>query len=52
MAIIKLRGVLVDHLCEISSDYKAYVTRYMRGVKLLLLRYQNALYGTMVASLL
>ena len=52
MAIIKLRGVLVDIKYGFSSDYKAYVTRDKIGVKQLLLRYQNALYGTMVASLL
>ena len=52
MATIKLRGVLVDILCKIYSYYKEYVTRYKRGVKKLLLSFQNALYGTMVASLL
>ena len=42
----------MDILCKISSDYKAYETRDKRGVKNLLLLCQNALYGTMVASLL
>ena len=42
----------MDILCKISLDYNTYVTRDKRGVKQLLLRCQNALYGTMVASLL
>ena len=42
----------MDILCRIYSDYKAYVTRYKRGVNKLLLNFQNALYGTMVDSLL
>ena len=52
MAIIKLRGVLADILCKISSDYKDYVNRYKRGVKQLLQYCQNSLYGEMVYSLL
>ena len=52
MVIIKLRGVLVDIICEISLDYKAYVTRYKRGVKQLMLRFQKSPYGKMVASLI
>ena len=38
----------MDILCEISSDYKAYVTMDKRGVKHLLLRFHNSLYRTMV----
>ena len=52
MAIIKLRGVMVDIISKISSYYKVYVTRDKRGVNQLLLRCQNALHGTMVACLL
>ena len=52
MAIINIRGVLVDIICKISSYYKAYVTRGKRGVNNLLLHCQNALYGTIVVSLL
>ena len=52
MDIIKLLGVLVHIYCEISSDFKAYVTMDKRGVKQLLLRCQNALYAKMVASLI
>ena len=51
MATIKLRGVLVDSLCKISSDYKAHVSRYNRWFNQFLLRCQNALYGTMVTRL-
>ena len=52
MAIIKLRGVLVDIICKISSDYKAYLTRNNVGVKQLLLHCQNIQYGPMVACVL
>jgi hypothetical protein len=53
MAIIKLRGVLVDILVEMAPDvYKSYATTGKKGVKQLLVQCQNALYGTMVPSLL
>ena len=53
MVIIKIRGVLVDILLEIAPDvYGPYVTEDKKGVKQLLVQCQNALYGTMVASLL
>ena len=53
MAFIKIRGVLVDVLVELAPDvYKKYVTLDRKGVKQLLVQCQNALYGTMVASLL
>lgn len=53
MAIIKLRGVLVDILLEIAPGvYDDYVTVDKKGTKQLLVQCQNALYGTMVASLL
>jgi hypothetical protein len=53
MAVIKIRGVLVDILVEIAPDmYKPYVSRDKKGMKHLLVQCQNALYGTMVASLL
>jgi hypothetical protein len=53
MAFIKLRGVLVDILVEIAPDvYEKYATTDKKGVKQLLVQCQNALYGTMVASLL
>ena len=37
---------------KFSLDYKTYVTRGNIGINLLLLRCQNAVYGTMVASLI
>jgi hypothetical protein len=53
MAFIKIRGILVDILVEIAPDvYKSYVSKDKKGSKHLLVQCQNALYGTMVASLL
>ena len=53
MAFINIRGVLVDILVEISPGvYKLHVTTDKNGVKQLLVQCHNALYGTMVASLL
>ena len=39
-------------MCKISLNYKLYVTRDKKGFKKLLVRCQNALYDTMLASLL
>jgi hypothetical protein len=53
MAFIKIRGILVDILVEIAPDvYKSYVSRDKKGLKDFLVQFQNALYGTMAASLL
>ena len=53
MAFINICGVLVDILLEIAPDvYKSHVTTDKNGVKLFLVQCQNALYGTIVASLL
>jgi hypothetical protein len=53
MAFIKIRGILVDILVEIASEaYKYYVSQDKKGHKQLMVQCQNALYGTMVASLL
>ena len=53
MAFIKIRGLLVDILVEIAPYvYRSLVTTDKKGVKQLLVQCQNALYGTMVASLL
>jgi hypothetical protein len=53
MAFIKIRGILVDILVEIAPEaYKSYVSKDNKGSKQLLVQCQNALYGTMVASLL
>ena len=53
MAFIKICSVLVDILLDIAPDvYKDYIYYDKRGVKQLLVQCQNAIYGTMVASLL
>jgi hypothetical protein len=53
MAFIKIQGILVDILVEIAPDaYKSYISKEKKGSKQLLVQCQNALYGTMVASLL
>jgi hypothetical protein len=53
VAIIKVCGVLVDILVQIAPNvYKSYVMTDKKGTKQLLVQCQNALYGTMVASLL
>jgi hypothetical protein len=53
MAIIKIRGVLVDMVVEIApEEYEPFVTTDRKGNKSLLTQCLNAIYGTMVASLL
>jgi hypothetical protein len=53
MAFIKIRGILVDILVEIAPEaYKSYLSQYKKGNNQLLVQCHNALYGTMVASLL
>jgi hypothetical protein len=53
MAFIKIRRVMVDILVEIApAVYKPFISRNKKGVKQLMVKYQNTLYGTMVASLL
>jgi hypothetical protein len=53
MAFIKIRGILVDILVEVAPEaYKSYVSQDKKGNKQLLVQCQNALNGTMVASLL
>ena len=52
MATIKLRGVLVDILVAIAPEvYKQYASKDKKGVSQLIVQCQNALYGTMIASL-
>ncbi len=52
-AIIRIRGILVDMLVKIAPEvYKSYVSVNKKGNKQLLVECLNALYGTMVASLL
>ena len=53
MAIINVIGVLLDIPLEISPEiYEPYVTTDRKGVKQLIVQFQNTMYGTMVASLL
>jgi hypothetical protein len=53
MVFIKIRGILVEILVEIAPDvYKSYVSKDKKGSKQFLVQCQNALYGTIVASLL
>jgi hypothetical protein len=52
MAIIRIREELVDMLVEIAPDtYKPYVSVNHKGLKTLIVRCHNAIYGTMVASI-
>ncbi len=51
--IVRLRGRIVEILCEIAPEvYLPYVTTNNKGEKILIVQCLNALYGTMVASLL
>ena len=51
--IVRIRGMLVDILVKIAPEvYKDYVTVDKKGHKHILVECLNALYGTMVASLL
>ena len=53
MAIIKIRGILVDILVDLAPDvYREFVTTDKKGVKKLVVQCRNALYGTMVESLI
>jgi hypothetical protein len=53
MVFIKIRGILVEILVEISPDvYKSYLSKDKKGSKQFLVQCQKALYDTMVASLL
>jgi hypothetical protein len=53
VAFIKIGGVLIDALVDVAPDvHKAHVTKDKKGVSQPLVQCQNAIYGTMVASLL
>jgi hypothetical protein len=53
MAFIKIRGILVDILVDIAPEaYKSYVSQDKKVNTQFLVQCQNALYGTMVASVL
>ena len=51
--LVRLRGRIVEILCEIAPEvYLPFVTTNKKGERILLVQCMNALYGTMVASLL
>jgi hypothetical protein len=53
MAFIKIRGILVEILVEITPDvYKSYVSKDKKGSKQLMVQCQNALYVTMDESVI
>ena len=53
MDIIKIRGILVDMLLDITPDvYGRYITKDRKGIKQLITQCINDIYGTMVASIL
>ena len=53
MTIINIRGVLVDIILEIVPDiYEPYETTYQKGVKQLVVQFQNYIYGKIMESLL
>ena len=53
MAIINIRWILVDMLLDIAPDvYGLYVLTERKRIKQLITQFMNAIYGTMVASIL
>ena len=53
MAIIKIRGILVDMLLDISPDvYYPYLIIDCNIFNKLTTQYMNTVYGTMISSLL
>jgi hypothetical protein len=53
MAFIKIQGILLDILVEIAPDVNtSYVSKDKKGSRQFMVQCQNALYGTMIASLL
>ena len=53
MVFIRIRGILADMLVDIAPDvYKPYLTKDKKGNSVLIVQCQNAIYGTMIASLL
>ena len=53
MALIRIQGSLVDILLNIAADvYRDYVTTTKKCTKHLIVQCLNAMYGTLVASLL
>ena len=53
ITVINTRGVLVELLLKIDLEfYGPFVTSYKKGDKVRIVKLLNAIYGTMVASLL
>ena len=53
MAIINIRGILVEMLLDIAPDiYGMYVTTYRKGIKQLMNQTMDSIYVTMVESLI
>jgi hypothetical protein len=52
MAIVRVKGYLVDVLCKIDSGYKKFVSLNKKGENQLILQCLNAIYGKIIASLL
>ena len=53
MAIINIRGILVDMLPDISPDvYGLYVTKERKEIKKLITECMNYIYGTMLENIL
>ena len=53
MAVIKIRGVLVDFLTKIDPDFQGtFVTTAKKGKKVIIVKYINSIYETMVDILI
>ena len=53
MAVINIRRVLVDLITKIDTEfYGPFVVTEKKGEKLIIVKCMNAIYGTIVASLL
>ena len=53
MTVIKIRGFLVDLLLEIDPElYVPFMASYKKCGKVLIVKFMDAIYGTMVTSLL
>ena len=53
MAFIKIRGFLVEFLLKIDPEfYGPFVTTDKKGERVIFTQHMNAMYGTMVDSLL
>ena len=53
MAFINIRGVILDLLLEIDPElYVPFMASYKKCGKVLIVKFMDAIYGTMVTSLL